>query len=77
MTAQCSTCFFDRTTTPDGVARLCRHDAPSPSNPAAVQPRATWPAVLDTDWCGDGIDGSTGKTFSLGDSSGTTPPGFA
>jgi hypothetical protein len=33
--------------------------------------------VLDTDWCGDGIDNATGKNFSLGNPTATTPPGLA
>lgn len=67
--AQCSNCWYGQTTTPAGTgltpARLCRLNGPSPSAPVGSQPQATWPAVLDTDWCGDGIANSTGVPFGI------------
>lgn len=76
--AQCSNCWYGQTMTPSGAgltqARLCRANAPTPSNPAIPQPVATWPAVQDADWCGDGIFASNGKKFGIGDST-TTAPG--
>jgi hypothetical protein len=54
---------------------LRRRNAPLPVFQAQGPPVSTWPIVLDTDWCGEGIDSGNGKTFSMGDS--TTPaPGI-
>lgn len=75
--AQCSNCWYGQTTTPAGAgltpSRLCRLNGPSPASAVTGQPAATWPAVLDTDWCGDGIANSTGVTFAAPGTA--TPPG--
>jgi hypothetical protein len=69
--AQCSNCWYGQTTSGGGQAgtaavRLCRFNAPLVSHPAdGSQPKATWPAVLDTDWCGEGIANTTGVPFGL------------
>ena len=60
MTAQCSTCLFGRVI---DSARHCCHSAP-PAGPDWQPTGAQWPLVLDTDWCSEGADATTGAPFN-------------
>ena len=50
-TPQCSNCLYGQTVS--GTVRLCRRRGPQPSAPSNRFPQASWPGVLDTDWCGE------------------------
>ena len=60
----CVSCFYGQTTTiVDGTAimRLCRLHNPQIEPPHSGR---HWPTVLDTDWCGDGVDKTSYGSFS-------------
>src|SRR6516164_9749670 len=62
----CASCFYGQTATiVDGVAtmRLCRLHNPQIEPPHSGR---HWPTVLDTDWCGDGVDMTSYGSFSPG-----------
>jgi len=65
-TGSCASCFYGQTTTiVDGTAtmRLCRLHNPQIEPPHSGR---HWPTVLDTDWCGDGVDMTSYGSFSPG-----------
>ena len=64
VTGSCASCFYGQTATiVDGVAtmRLCRLHNPQIEPPHSGR---HWPTVLDTDWCGDGVDMTSYGSFS-------------
>jgi hypothetical protein len=54
MIPQCSNCFFSRM---NGSQRECHYHSPVAGLGNSVRTVA-WPEVSDTDWCGDGWDGT-------------------
>ena len=63
----CKTCFYGQTfaTYFDGTTqmRLCRLQHPNVDPPHSAR---KWPEVLDTDWCGEGLDNVSYASFSPG-----------
>lgn len=68
MTDTCATCFFGQTFASVANAtnvRLCRRNPPVPGLGGSLGGGAMfWPPVKDSDWCGLGVDDSTGNPFA-------------